>query len=122
MRIAYETGAKYIVIFNYPQINDNPYGIMCDEHFEALERLWNDATVTPKITQGSARAENILVLPRNYGWGMRHLHDRIWYWGPDEKSPQIWELSRKLLSQHGLKLDIVYDDEFEITDQYTQIF
>ena len=49
--------------------------------------------------------------------------DRIWYWVPDEKTLQIWEFSRKLLSQHGLKLDIVHDDvEFEITNQYTQIF
>jgi len=111
------------VIFNYPQIDDNPYGIMRDEHFEAIERLWKDITPTQKITQGSTKAENILVLPKNYGWGMRHPDDKIWYWGPDEETPQIWEFTRKLLLQYGLKLDIAYEDiEFPITNQYVLIF
>ena len=45
----------------------------------------------------------VLVLPRNYGWGMRHPDDRIWFWGPDEKTQKIWEFSRELILQHGLK-------------------
>ncbi|PVX24853.1 MAG: hypothetical protein CW691_06310 [Candidatus Bathyarchaeum sp.] len=122
MRVAYEAGAEYVVIFNYPQIKDNPYGAMLDEHFEAIERLWNEAK-TPKPLQESVTAENILVLPRNYGWGMRRPDDRIWYWGPDEETLQIWELTRKLLSQYDLELDIIYEDkEFPITNQYTQVF
>ena len=123
MRTAYEAGAKYVVIFNYPQIDDNPYGIMRDEHFEALERLWKNITSTQKITHGSTKAENILVLPKNYGWGMRHPDDKIWYWGPDQETPQIWEYTRKLLLQYGLKLDIAYEDtEFPITNQYALTF
>jgi hypothetical protein len=111
MRMAYEAGATYVMIFNYPKINDNPYGIMLDEHFEALERFWNDLTAMPKKMQGSVKAEAAFVLPRNYGWGMRYPEDRIWgFWGPDEKSPQIWELTRNLLAQYDLRLDIVYDD------------
>jgi hypothetical protein len=111
MRMAYEAGATYVMIFNYPKINDNPYGVMCDEHFEALERFWNEVTAMPKKIQGSVKAEAALVLPRSYGWGMRHPEDRIWgFWGPDEQCPQIWELSRNLLAQYGLRLDIVYDD------------
>ncbi|MHC4183635.1 MAG: hypothetical protein ACYSR0_09825 [Planctomycetota bacterium] len=123
MLMAYEAGAEYIMIFNYPYNNSSPYGIMLDEHFKALERFWNDVTVTPKIIQGSARAETVLVLPRNYGWGMRHPDDRIWFWGPDEKSLQIWTISRKLVSHYGHYFDIVYDDsEFQIKKQYAQIF
>jgi len=121
MRMAYEAGAEYIVIFNYPQINDNPYGIMRDEHFEALEKFWNGVKTMPKTIQGSVKAEAALILPRNYGWGMRCPDDRIWFWGPDEKSPQIWELSRKLLSKYGHQLDIVYDDlEFPVAGKYRQ--
>ena len=41
MVTAYE-GAKYITVFNYPQLTDprNPkYGVMRDKHFEALRRF-----------------------------------------------------------------------------------
>jgi hypothetical protein len=123
MSLAYEAGAKYVMIFNYPQINDNPYGIMNDDHFEALERFWTDMVKNRDAIHGSAKAEAALVLPGNYGWGMRYPNDRIWFWGPDERSPQIWELSRKLLSQYGHQLDIVYEDtEFPVTNQYEEIY
>jgi hypothetical protein len=124
--MAYEAGAKYVVIFNYPKIKDNPYGIMKDEHFEALEKFWNDVMTVPnlKTIPDASQAEAALVLPRNYGWGMRQPDDKIWgFWGPDAKSPQIWELSRKLLSQYSLGLDIVYDDPaFPVTGKYPRIY
>ena len=126
MRMAYEAGAKYVVIFNYPKIEDNPYGIMTDEHFEALERFWKDIMTTPNTrpTPDSSKAEAALVLPKNYGWGMRNPEDRIWgFWGPDEKSPRIWKLSRLLLSHYGIHLDIVYDDPaFPLAGNYTRIY
>ena len=122
---AYEAGAKYVMIFNYPKIKDNPYGIMTDEQFEALERFWKDVMTIPKrIIPDFSEAEAALVLPRNYGWGMRNPEDRIWgFWGSDEKSPQIWELSCNLLSQYGIHLDIVYDDPaFPVTGKYPRIY
>jgi len=124
MRIAYESGAEYIVIFNYPTLEGNEYGIMLDEHFEALESFWNDVVKNPEVVHGSIEAEAALVLPKNYGWGMRHPDDRIWgWWGPDEKSPQIWTISRQLLSQYELLLDIVYEDPaFPVEDEYQQIY
>ena len=109
------------MIFNYPQINDNYYGIMTDEHFDALETFWNEMVQNPSAVRGSAEA--VLVLPRNYGWGMRRPDDKIWFWGPDEKSPQIWDLSRQLLLQYGHRLDIIYEDpEFPVTNQYKEIY
>jgi hypothetical protein len=125
MRIAYEAGAKYVIIFNHPQIEGNAYGILSDEHFEALERFWNYATETSNLRTltVSGQAEAALVLPRDYGWGMRRPDDRIWYWGPDEKSPQIWDLSRRLISRYGKRLDIVYDDpDFPVTGKYPKIY
>jgi hypothetical protein len=70
------------------------------------------------------QAEAVLVLPQNYGWGMRSENDRIWgMWGPDERAPQIWEISRKLLSEYDLRLDIVYDDpNMTVTGQYPKIY
>jgi hypothetical protein len=123
MHTAYEAGAEYIIIFTYPQIGDSPYGTLTDEHFEAVEKLWNEVAQNPRKASES-QAEAVLVLPENYGWGMRHPNDWIWgFWGPDEKSPQIWEISRKLLSQYGTNLDIIYEDPaFPVTGKYPLIY
>ena len=128
MHMAYDAGASYIILFDYPQIGDNPYGVLTDEHFDALERFWKDAILTPKITplpgtNSTSEAEAALVLPKNYGWGMRHIEDRIWIWGPDEKCPQIWDISRKLIAQYGLRLDIIYDDSaIPIEGKYDKVY
>ena len=124
MHAAYEAGAEYVIIFNYPQIEGNTYGILKDEHFEALEKLWNEVKKNPRNMPDVDQAEVAFELPRNYGWGIRHPEDWIWgFWGPDEKSPQIWENSRKLLSQYGIRLDIVYDDPaFPVTGKYPLIY
>jgi hypothetical protein len=125
--MSYEAGATYVVIFNYPQIDGNPYGgILTDNHFEALESFWNNI-VTESNQESIAdysQAEAVLVLPSNYGWGMRHENDRIWgMWGPDEKSPQTWEISRQLLSQYYLNLDIIFEDpKFPVAGKYPKIY
>jgi hypothetical protein len=123
MVASYEAGAKYVTIFNYPQLSNNSYGVMTNEHFEALKQFWNDA-VTHKIVHNSKTAQAALVLPSNYGWGMRSPVDRIWgFWGPDEKSSIIWSQSQSLLAQYGYALDIIYDDpKFPITEQYQKIY
>jgi hypothetical protein len=120
---SYEAGAKYIAIFNYPQLEINGYGVMSDEHFSALEKFWNNV-VNQKVHRGITKAEVAMVLPSNYGWGMRNPQDIIWgYWGPDEKSPQIWSLSRSLLAKYGTSLDIVYDDaSFSVNGVYSQVY
>jgi hypothetical protein len=126
MIAACEAGAKYIIIFDYPQIGDNPYGAMMDEHFEALERFANDVMATAKMRTSSdlSKAQAVLVLPQNYGWGMRREDDVIWgYWGPDQRSPQIWDTFTKLILQYDIHLDIVYDDpNFPVTGKYEHIY
>jgi len=124
MRISYEAGADYIIIFNYPtNPPGNPYGILTDEHFAAIQQFWNHMQQNPE-DYGKTEAQAALVLPQNYAWGMRSLDDRIWgYWGPDDDSEQIWDLSQDLLDQYGLALDIVYDDpNFPIADIYYPIY
>jgi len=123
MYAAYEAGAEYAIIFTYPQIGGSPYGTLKNEHFEALERLWDEVAQNPRKVS-ECQAEAAFVLPRNYGWGMRHPGDWIWgFWGPDEKSSQIWENSQKLLEQYGMRLDIVYDDSaFPVADRYRLIY
>jgi hypothetical protein len=124
MRTAYEAGAEYVVIFNYAEDMEGPYGTLQDEHFDALELFWNEVVHSSAVKQGSIEAEAVLVLPEDYGWGMRDLGDKIWgLWGPDDESQKIWELSCSLLDQYGLGLDMVYDDpEFPVAGKYPQIY
>ena len=121
---SYEAGAKYAVIFNYAENMTGPYGTLQEEHFVALESFWNEVVQNPDVNQGSIRGEAVLVLPENYGWGMRNPDDRIWgIWDADEKSDQIWNLRSNLIEEYGFNLDIVYDDpEFPVEGKYGQIF
>ena len=118
---AYMAGAKYAVIFDYPQILGNPYGILRDEHFMALEKFWNKIQSLTVNNQPGA----VLVLPHDYGWGMRNPNEPIWgLWTPDSTSAQIWNIKQKLLTQYGTGLDIVYDDaQFPITGKgYQEVY
>jgi hypothetical protein len=123
---AYQAGAKYVIIFDYTQTSGNPYGSMQDEHFAALERFSNDVVATSKMrtVEDSGEANAVLVLPSNYGFGLRRPDDKIWgFWGPDGKSAQVWNITQKLTAQYGVHLDIVFDDpEFPIMTQYAHVY
>jgi hypothetical protein len=123
MITSYNAGAKYITIFDYPyNITDNLYGSMTDAHFQVLEKFWNQ--VVTKSSPNSVKAQAALVLPKDYGWGMRSVDDKIWgFWGPDEKSPLIWNNTQALLNKYGLHLDIIYDDPaFPIQGNYSKVY
>jgi hypothetical protein len=123
MVISYECGAQYVVIFNYPTFEDKQFGVLTDEHFDVLERFWNDVVHGPEYSWGSINGSAAFVLPKNYGWGMRHPQDRIWGWfGPDEISAQIWNISRSLLSEYGYTLDIIYDENLSLDDTYMKYY
>ncbi len=109
MLTSYEAGAKYIVVFDYPYASGNAYGVMSDDQFIALQRFWNDIT-QQKLPNLSA-PDAVLVLPQNYGWGMRNPNDTIWgFWPTDGKTLQMAIATSKLLTQYGVNLDIVYYD------------
>lgn len=123
MILAYQAGAGYVTVFNYPYYGDNPYGLLFDEHFEALERFWTDIEVRKDLLHGSVEVEAVLVLPMNYGWGMRFPNDRNWYWQAGERAEKIWNLSVSLISEYGNGLDIIYDDPaFPIDGKYKKIY
>jgi len=124
MVTAYEAGAKYILLFNYPQYPEtNQYGILTDEHFAAMQQFWSYASAHPRdLTQ--TRGEVAFVLPKDYGWGMRNVNDKIWgLWPTDDLSALIWQNLNALLDRYGLKLNIVYDGYgHNFAEEYSKVY
>jgi hypothetical protein len=109
MLTSYEAGAKYITVFDYPYDQGNEYGTMTNDQFNAMQRFWHDVT-QKKVTDLNS-PEAVLVLPKNFGWGMRQPNDTIWgFWTSDYRTQQTATITSKLLVQYGARLDIVYDD------------
>lgn len=127
MLLAYESGAKYICIFNSPTYPaGNIYGVMTNQQFAALERFWDHITSTTAVKNDPnyRTAEVAIVLPGDYGFGMSTTNERIWgFWGPDAISPVILNITQVLLAKYSFRLDIVYDDAaFPVACRYSEIY
>ena len=125
MITAYRSGAKYVLIFNYPKYPEtNPYGVLAEEHFTAMKLFWNYIQDIPREDYGKVDVQAAFVLPKDYGWGMRNPDDKIWgFWPPDDLSSMIWDKMTNLIAKYDLRLDIVYDDpQFNFTDRYSKIY
>jgi hypothetical protein len=121
MRLSFECGANYAVIFNYAPNMTEPYGTLQPEHFEALQHFWNDIQ-NGNIKQGTVKADTAFVLPHNYGSGLRQQDDIIWgLWTANSTDRQIWQRMQTALSVHGEKLDIIYEDSAYPPGKYSQI-
>jgi len=122
MRSAYECGAKYIILFNYYDLATS-HDTVKEEHLQALESFWNDVIKNPTVTQGSIKADSALVLPANYGWGMRWENDRIWgIFNANETTQQLWNLKQTELAGHELRIDFVFENPiFPYKNEYQDI-
>jgi hypothetical protein len=106
MLLAYNNGAKYILVFNFPT-NQTNYGLLTQEHLDKMHNFWNYIQNNPQPKQN---IEVAYALPKDYGFGFRGPDDRIWgLWGPDELSPKIWNDANDLLETYHSKLDVIYE-------------
>jgi len=138
MYTAYDAGAKYVVVFNYPVSPDgNPYGILTNEHFAAMQQFW---TYTQNAHKGAEKneAEVALVLPKDYGGGLRKANDSVWAplnvespynvtwrqaWPKDTQTTQIWANFNKLSDRYGLKLDVIFDSSsLNLVKRYATVY
>ena len=120
--LAYTSGAKYIIIFNFPKIG--PYGTMTDEHFDALKQFWDHTKANPQDF-GSTKANVAYVLPPHYGFGLRRPDDSIWgIFPPDELSTKAWNDVSMLVDKYGAGFDVLFDDEDlgDVRNRYNQVF
>ena len=108
LKLAYDNGAKYAVVFSYPVIG--AYGTLTEEHFSALQDFWTYIHANPQA-HGSVQGEVAYVVPKDYGFGFRGPDDKIWgLWQADSLSQKVWDDVNTLVDQYGSRLDIVYDE------------
>jgi hypothetical protein len=120
--LAYENGAKYILVFdsnkNYTQ------GILREEHLAALKQFWQFVQNNPR--ENSSISDKVAyVLPEDYGYGFRGPSDKIWgLWEADNLADQICKTLGSLMEEYGAKLDIIYDEGLEPnnTYEYSKLF
>jgi hypothetical protein len=114
MVTAYDAGAKYVVVFNYPQTG--PYGLLSEAHFDAIKAFQDYVLKNPQ--NETSNVEHVAyVLPDNYGWGFRNPQDTIWgFWSADENSQLIWAKVASLVHTYGDGFDIIYGSP------WTQLF
>ena len=113
MVTAYNSGAKYILIFD----SDPNYShdILQLEHIQALQKFWQYVQNNPR-NDYPIRERTALVLPYGYGCGFRNPNDWVWgLWHASDFSfgYNINLVIGNLLQTYGDKLDIIYDDGLE---------
>jgi hypothetical protein len=120
MVYAYESGAKYIVVFNYPK--NSTFGVFGEAHFEALKRFWQYVKDNPRMNE-AADESVAYVLPRAYGFGFRGPDDTIWgLWDADNLTSKIWYDVNVLLEQYKPLMDIIYEDDLQsATVEYSKL-
>ena len=121
LKLAYDNGAKYMIVFNYPKIG--PYGTLNEEHFDALKKFWEYSHSNPQ-NFGSTKVNIVYILPEDYGFGLRSAEDTIWGLFPaDELSSKVWDDVNKLISKYGAEFDILCDEiEFQaVRNRYSKV-
>jgi len=114
--LAYENGAKYILVFDSNE--EYTQGILKKEHLEALKQFWQHVKENPRsITPISERVA--YVLPKDFAYGFRGPNDKIWgLWEANEFSFEISTDLGSLLKEYDTNLDIIYDDGIEFDNLY----
>jgi hypothetical protein len=119
MLLAYQNGAKYIIVFNSPGFTsdgENPipnpapteYGTLTIQHLEKMQEFWNYTQTHPQTQQYPANTA--YVVPADYGFGFRGPEDKIWgKWNADQISQQVWDDINVLFQTQNQNLDIIYE-------------
>ncbi|MEJ2271580.1 MAG: hypothetical protein P8X91_03675 [Candidatus Bathyarchaeota archaeon] len=84
--LAYQNGAKYILIFDSNE--DYTGTTLKEEHYKAIEQFWQ---YTKDNQRNNDKEKQVaFVLPNGYGYGFRGPDDKIWgLWQADSLSLEI---------------------------------
>lgn len=120
--IAYDNGAKYIVVFNSNK--EYTEGILELEHLDALKQFWQYSHSNSR-KNSPVHERSAFVLPMDYAYGFRGPNDKIWgLWEADSLSTPISVNLSDILQQFDSKLDIIYEDALGLGEKqvYDSLF
>jgi parallel beta-helix repeat protein len=122
MVLAYDSGAKYIAI--YDSSKDYQNTTLTQGDFNALKNFWSYVQQNPD-KYGSLKADTAVVLPQDYGFGFRSPDDSVWqYHQADNWSQKMYSDVTSLINQYNSSIDIVYSDpqfQSSIQSKYSKI-
>lgn len=109
MVLAYQNGAKYIVVFD---TNKNyTHGVLTEGHLAALKQFWQYAANNPRDSD-AANDRVAFALPKDFAYGFRGPSDKIWgLWEANDTSTELCVNLERQLKYYGTKLDVIYDDD-----------
>jgi hypothetical protein len=108
MLLAYENGAKYIIVFDSDE--NWTQNVLQQDHLDAMKQFWLYVQTHPR-TISSVSDRSAYVLPEDYAYGFRGPLDRIWGLWPNDSLTLDVSMSMATLFQiFGNNLDIVYPD------------
>jgi hypothetical protein len=109
--LAYNNGAKYAIIFNYPENNVTQFGILDQKHLDAIKNFWSYQTNNQPTDANYNQVKTAYVMPADYGFGFRYSSDNIWgLWGANDQTQKIWMCTNHLVQQYGTNFDIVFNE------------
>jgi hypothetical protein len=105
---AYQSGAKYIVVFD--SNGDWTQDILGQEQLNAMQMFWEYAQSNPRASN-PVSSRTAYVLPENYAYGFRGPKDKIWgLWEADSTAYDLSVSVQIMLTNYGSYLDIIYAD------------
>jgi hypothetical protein len=119
MVLAYNNGAKYIIVFD---TNANfTENVLQQEHLDAMNRFWQYVQANPRAID-PASDRTAYVLPEDYAYGFRGPQDRIWgLWSADSLALNISTSVATLLQTYGKTLDIIYPSQTQESAGYLNV-
>ena len=118
--LAYESGAKYILVFDSNE--EYTDSVLTEEHKDALKQFWDYTKNHPRTIKAPSQRV-AYVLPEGYAYGFRGPHDKIWgFWegADDPLSHSISVDVGNYLAEYGTNLDIIYDDGTAVDTLYSK--
>ncbi|MGO8807199.1 MAG: hypothetical protein ACLQO7_11480 [Candidatus Bathyarchaeia archaeon] len=79
-------------------------GLLQASQFAAMQKFWTLVVENPQETN-NVKVQNVLVLPENFGGGLRSQSDGKWgIWQANGTSRQVWSTLQSTLHKYGSKL------------------
>jgi parallel beta-helix repeat protein len=108
MVLAYNCGASYVSIYDSSQ--NYVKTTLTQDYRSKLKDFWDYVQQNP-AKHGSQKADTVVVLPQNYGFGFRSSTDSVWQdHTATSWSQQLYFNITNLLNKDKTKVDIVYSD------------